>query len=244
MPTENVTTFQTTEQSRSAFKNQKTRLSQIRNNLLQSKGARDQLQKNLDIETANLEVSKELHKISNQASLFLMTEIITRRQKAIESIEKIGTYALRFIYGKGHKLVFETFDEKRKEGSNVFKMEIQIVSPYEGSELKTGLIGEVGGGVLEIISFALRIATLNWMTYSGPLMMDEAYTSMSSDEKIRAVASFLRDVTDQTGRQIIFSTHKLDIFGAIADKIIHLDKVDGAVQARYISKDTLIEDAE
>ena len=219
------------------FNSQKQQINRIKTELLQSKGARDQLQKTFNSEILNYEKFKEDQKISYQASLFLMSEIVSRRKKATEAIEKMSTYALRLIYGKGYKLKFNTFEEKRKEGSNTFKMEIQIVRPFEGGEIYTGIKGERGGGVAEIVSFALRIAALSWMNYSGPLLLDEAYTSMSNDDKIHSVASFLRDVTDHTGRQIIFVTHEVDAFSRVADRVIEIKKVDGVAKAKILNKD-------
>jgi hypothetical protein len=133
-------------------------------------------------------------------------------------------------------LKFNTFEEKRKEGIPNFKMEIKIASPIEKEELLTGLIGERGGGVVEIVAFALRIAALSWLHYDGPLILDEAYKSMSNDHKIWDVANFLKEVSEYTNRQIIFATHKAEVFGTVANKIIEIENCDGVAQYKNIDK--------
>ena len=191
-------------------------------------GARDQLKSARDQEIEALSEAQETQRICQQAQLFILSELTERRQKAVDSIEKMGSSALRQVYGPGYRLKFQGYDEKRKDsGQNSYKMEIMVGSTHEGDELLTGLIGERGGGVVEIVAFALRIAALNWKQYDGPLIMDEAYKSMSNDDKLESVARFLREVTAQTGRQIIFATHKADIFGRIAHRVVQVEKTDG-----------------
>jgi hypothetical protein len=206
----------------------------IKSNLIELRGARDQLIKVKNKEEDKIVGLKETQKLSNQAQLFLLSEITDRRKNAIDSIEKMGTFALRLVYGEGYKLRFNTFEEKRKEGIGNFKMEINVVSPFNGGELTTGLMGERGGGVIEIVAFALRIAALNWAHYNGPLILDEAYKSMSNDDKLQSVAQFLKEVSSQTGRQILFATHRAETFSKVADNIVLVDKKDGIAQCTCV----------
>ena len=209
------------------FNNAKELISDLKDNLTAKRGARDQLIKVQKKEQLLLDEYKDKQRLSYMAQIFLLSEVADRRSVAIDSIEKIGTFALRLVYGKGYKLKFNTFDDKRKEGTSNFKMEINIVSPFEGGELTTGLMGERGGGVIEIVAFALRIAALSWSHYEGPLILDEAYKSMSNDGKLNSVARFLRAVTEQTGRQIIFATHRSEIFGDVSNNMIQVEKRNG-----------------
>jgi ABC-type thiamine transport system ATPase subunit len=101
--------------------------------------------------------------------------------------------------------------------------------------METGLLNERGGGLIEVVSFALRIAALKWLKYDGPILLDEAWKSMSNDYKIDRVVDFLREVTDSTGRQVILVTHMFDKFGPEADNIVHVTKVDGKASVGLIS---------
>ena len=57
---------------------------------------------------------------------------------------------------------------------------------------------------------------------------------MSTDNKIDEVASFLKDVSVQSDRQVILITHMLDKFGKIADNIVKINKVDGVATTKKI----------
>jgi ABC-type enterochelin transport system ATPase subunit len=113
-------------------------------------------------------------------------------------------------------------------------MEVGIESNFKSKKLITGLTGERGGGVVETASFALRIAALEWLGYKGPLLLDEAYKSMSNDSKIDKVAQFLKKYSETSGRQIIFATHKADTFSGYADNIVNISKINGISTASIL----------
>ena len=211
----------------------------IKNDLMTKKGARDQIVRNKEREQQLLLENSNNTKLNSDASLFLLTEIAERRHEVIDAIEKVSSIALQTIYEEDYELKFDTYEEKRKEGANIFKMDINIKSKIEGKELITGIDEQRGGGLVEITAFMLRIAALDWLHYSGPLILDEAYKSMSEDDKILAVARFLKEVSNTTNRQIIFVTHKANIFKDIADKIVLIEKNDGVSSRKYILAEDL-----
>ena len=204
-------------------------------------GARETLFKQREEDYETLDAAKIDQRIAEQAHLFLRAQIVEIRQRAIDAIEDMGTSSLKLSYGKDYALRFNTFDEKRKEGVANFKMELQAVSKVKGKELVTGLVGERGGGLQENAAFSLRMAALEWLNYSGPLLIDEAWKSVSNDYKLHAQAQFLRYIIDATGRQVIFATHKGDVFGKYADNIILIEMVDGVATARNITYEQFLE---
>jgi hypothetical protein len=203
--------------------------------LIKLKGVKEQLEKQIEDEESSLINLQDEQKINSQASLFMLSEIVDRRQKQLEAIQSIATSALQQIYGDEYSLKFDTFEEQRKDGVNNFRIEIKIVSPHNGDFMETGLLNERGGGLIEVVSFALRIAALKWLKYDGPILLDEAWKSMSNDYKIDQVVQFLREVTDSTERQVILVTHMFDKFGPEADNIVHITKTDGVASAGIIS---------
>lgn len=202
--------------------------------LIKLKGIKEQIENQIETEQKDLDDLVENQKLNSLASLFLLSETFERRQAQLLAIENIATSALRQVYGNEYSLKFDTFEEKRKDGGNNFKIEIKIISPHEGEDMETGLLGERGGGLIETVSFALRIAALKWLNYNGPILLDEAWKSMSTDNKIDEVASFLKDVSVQSDRQVILITHMLDKFGKIADNIVKINKVDGVATTQKI----------
>jgi len=208
-------------------------------NLLKLKGVKEQLEKQLEEESSELTGIIDEQKLNAQANLFMLSEIVERRQKHLSAIEEIATAALQQIYGTDYSLRFETFEEQRKDGLNNFKIEIKIVSPHDGDYMETGLLNERGGGLIEVVSFALRIAALKWLKYNGPILLDEAWKSMSNDYKIDQVVNFLREVTDSTGRQVILVTHMVDKFGPEADNIVQITKSNGIATPKNINYESL-----
>lgn len=202
--------------------------------LIKLKGIKEQIENQIETEQKDLDDLVENQKLNSLASLFLLSETFERRQAQLLAIENIAISALRQVYGNEYSLKFDTFEEKRKDGGNNFKIEIKIISPHEGEDMETGLLGERGGGLIETVSFALRIAALKWLNYNGPILLDEAWKSMSTDNKIDEVASFLKDVSVQSDRQVILITHMLDKFGKIADNIVKINKVDGVATTQKI----------
>ena len=200
-------------------------LQKLRLGVTKERGAREQLQSVRQQEVKAVEALRDEQQVAQQAQIFLLSEISERRKLAIDSIQEMGTTALRLVYGQGYSLRFETYEERRKsEGVNNFKMEIKIVSPHEGKELVTGLVGERGGGVVEFVASWLRIAALSWKGYEGPIIFDEVFRSMSNDGKLEEVARLLRDYSDQTGRQVIFVTHQAETFAPYAHHVLRVDK--------------------
>jgi len=203
--------------------------------LIKLKGVKEQIEKQILDEEESLTSLQDEQKLNSQASLFMLSEIVERRQSQLEAIQSIATSALQQIYGEEYSLKFDTFEEQRKDGANNFRIEIKIVSPHNGENMETGLLNERGGGLIEVVSFALRIAALKWLKYEGPILLDEAWKSMSNDYKVDQVVQFLREVTDSTERQVIFVTHMFDKFGPEADNIVHITKKDGVAQAGIIT---------
>lgn len=176
------------------------------------------IKKKIDEEVEDVRTKKDAH-------LLLLAFIAHRREAAIKAIEKTGTYALRAVYNDERKLVFLKNEEKKTTAA--FKMEVGIESILNGDRMVTGLDDERGGGVAETASFALRFAALEWLGYDGPLILDEAFKSMSSDEKIHDLAKFLGKYFKASGRQGIFATHKADVFQEYADHCVFVTQSDG-----------------
>ena len=213
------------------------------NELGDRRAERDLLQEQKKQEEEDRRKADEERTLAEMAELFLRTEIRERRRKTTADIADMGTAALKHVYGGDYALRFaEAGDADASAGGKAandksasLKMEIEIVSLLDGEELTTGLLGERGGGVVEVVAFALRMAALGWRRYEGPLILDEAYKSMSADEKITRVAEFLAHVTEQTGRQVVFATHKADMFGPVAGNVLRVTQTDGVASVERLT---------
>ena len=82
-----------------------------------------------------------------------------------------------------------------------------------------------GGGVKDILTFALRVALLLISKNRRVLILDEPFKSISADLK-DAAFQIMRRLSTELGIQIIAITHDEGMIG-IADKVIRVSKKEG-----------------
>ncbi len=75
------------------------------------KGDKEQIEKQILDEGESLTSLQDEQKLNSQASLFMLSEIVERRQSQLEAIQSIATSALQQIYGEEYSLKFDTFEE-------------------------------------------------------------------------------------------------------------------------------------
>ncbi|MFA7534300.1 MAG: ATPase, partial [Tissierellaceae bacterium] len=118
-------------------------------------------------------------------------------------------------------------DELRGKSS----AEFYVTNKNENLIIKTKPELSRGGGVVDIVSLALRIAFLQTHKprIEGPLILDEPAKHVS-DDYIYNVADFLRQTSELFNRQIIMVTHNnyLSSIGTNAYRIDIKDNVSTA----------------
>jgi len=201
------------------------KFNRLQMDLAQKKGIKKRIEQQLDDLKAKINQQQGDVASKKEAQTLLLAFISQRRESAIQSIENTATYALRAICGDDYRVHFLRNEEKKSNAA--FKMEIGIESDFNKEKIITGLKDERGGGVTESTSWGLRLAALEWLGYDGPALLDEAFKSVSSDEKIENVAKLLQQYAHTSKRQIIFATHKADVFEEYADHVIRVSKKDG-----------------
>lgn len=140
-----------------------------------------------------------------QVKILLQESAVFAREQARRQIETMVTNALQFIFGDGDMQFRVTIDEVRGRAEGEFL----VVSTYGGEiPVETRPQDARGGGVVDVISLALRAALLhaNKPKLDGPIILDEPAKHVS-DEYSRQVAEFLKQLSTAFGRQIIMVTH-------------------------------------
>lgn len=140
-----------------------------------------------------------------QVKILLQESSAFAREQARRQIETMVTNALQFIFG-GQDMEFRVqIDEVRGRAEGEFL----VVSTYGGEiPVQTRPQDARGGGVVDVISLALRAALLhaNRPALDGPIILDEPAKHVS-EEYSRQVAEFLKQLSTAFGRQIIMVTH-------------------------------------
>lgn len=166
-------------------------------------GKREQLR---DLQTQNRDqlerLSEELETLERVMSLFQMTSQFARDQ-AKNQIEALVTKCLQYIFDSSVEFQIE-LEELRNKAS----AEFYVVNNTKDFFLKTKPEQSRGGGVVDIVSLALRISFLQTHKPAilGPLILDEPAKHVS-EEYIHNVGDFLKQTSEIFNRQVIMVTH-------------------------------------
>jgi len=137
-------------------------------------------------------------------------EVLTIAQSSVRiktqhGFEAIVTYALQSILGPDYS--FELDFGRRGNLQEVnFKIKSKAYNePHNPMDTS-------GGGVVDIVSLALRTAILNISRprVEGPLILDESFKHLSR-QYLPAAGTFLNALADRIGRQIIMVSHKNEL---------------------------------
>lgn len=166
----------------------------------------------LGLAQANIELWRKVQ------ALLTKTSDYARRQ-LVERIEQTVTAALRTVLADD-SLRFEV--ELREVGGRA-SAEWRVVSRYGEVEVANNPEDARGGGIVDVVSLALRLALLELSRPrpEGPVILDEP-AKMVSAEYAENLAFFLRSYAQRAGRQFIVVTHNqaLASAGDVAYRVV------------------------
>ena len=126
------------------------------------------------------------------------------REQGRRQVEFMVTQALQFAFGGD--LEFKVVIEEKRDRPEA---EFYVCSNYGGdSVVETAPQDARGGGVVDVISLALRLALLEAFRppVGGPVILDEPAKHVS-EEFSPQVAQFLKSFSQSLGRQVIMVSH-------------------------------------
>lgn len=162
-------------------------------------------QKEIELEQARLEL--ELKDVSR---VLLQKTSDQAREQARVVLESTVTTALQHVFGTNFSASIETDISSGKPVA-----EIYIITDNGPNKKPTKCKPEeaCGGGIVDIVSIALRIAMIQLHQepkINGPIILDEPGKFVSTDYSVK-LAEFLKYISTNFGKQIIFVTHNLDL---------------------------------
>ena len=171
-------------------------------------GQKQQLEQRKQQLIAELIRLQKQNETFEQARLLLQKAGTDARESARKRLEETVTDALRYVFGPDFEFLIEL-----KESRGRVEAEFYVVSEQNGQQIKTKPEDACGGGVVDIISIALRVALLQIHTnptIRGPIILDEPGKHVSADYTMK-LATFLKQLSQTFNRQIILSTHQADL---------------------------------
>ena len=166
-------------------------------------GKRDQLielKSTYEEDLAN--IIKEVDLLDQVMVLFQKTSEYARSQ-AKSQIENLVTKCLQYVFESNIEFRIEIEELRNKANA-----EFYVINDNPDFFLKTKPEQSRGGGIVDIVSLALRISFMQTHkpTIEGPLILDEPAKHVSEDY-IYNVGDFLRQSSTVFNRQIIMVTH-------------------------------------
>lgn len=144
------------------------------------------------------------------------------REKARELLETTATTALQYVFGQNFSASIELKTSAGKSSADIYV----VTDMGNGNVVKARPENSCGGGVVDIVSIALRIAMKKLMNVNGPLILDEPGKHVSAEYSVK-LAEFLKYISVKFGIQIIFVTHNEDL-KSIADVALMANIHNGA----------------
>lgn len=156
--------------------------------------------------------NREVH--TKAVELLTLVQSVTR-DKIKDGFETLVTFALRFIYSDDY-----AFELEFGRRGNLQELNFNIKTP--DFEEACDPMDTSGGGVLDIVSLALRAVLLEVSVpkIEGFLILDESLKHLSKDYLMNA-SQFLNELNKRVGRQIIFITHQQEFIDN-AEKAIEI----------------------
>lgn len=192
--------------------------------------------------------SDKINKLSTRKTIYeekisSLKKSIKSFDKKIDTLEKAQVFIQKVAQDTQSQLKFQITeivqlaldacwpDEKK------FSLEFEIKRNRTEAALKfidnENLVDpteEDGGGVVDVASFSLRLATWSLGKTAPVILFDEPFKMLSNDlaEKI---SDIMREISDKLGLQIIFVSHNIGVIDC-ADKVFEVTKSKGISEAK------------
>lgn len=172
---------------------------------------REHLKLNIEKNSQRIDSLKQDYEDAQKARLVIIETAQEIQTKVQHTIGDLVTMALEAIFPEPYKFTLD-FVTKRNH------TECEIWLERGGERSKP--VDSVGGGVLDIMSLACRIAFWVLEKPRGLLVLDETCKFVSADYRPLA-AEMIRSLAGKLDLQVIMTTHLPELF-EIADTVVEL----------------------
>jgi len=189
------------------------------------------LQKQHIEKTAALRGAQEDVRVWEQVQVLLAKVSDFAREQMVRHIERAVTAALVAVFGDEG---YEFRVALRSVGGGQPAADWQVVSHYGDVEVAGTPEDARGGGVVDVVSIALRLAMMELVRprVEGPVILDEP-GKMVSEQYAPNLAYFLKQYAARSGRQVIMITHNAAL-AEVADKSYRVGQRDGISEVTLV----------
>lgn len=185
------------------IENLDTKLKSERNEYYKQKGRMETLTELYNTSGDKLEKLQKKNDKLQKVKLLLQNASRYAREQSKTQMEYLVTQCLQYIFDPSMEFRIELMEKANRIEGDFF-----VVSKINDSEIVTRPQDSRGGGVVDVISLALRVAMMEIHDpkIDGPIILDEPAKHVSEDF-IGNVAEFLKQISTLFNRQIIMVTH-------------------------------------
>jgi len=202
-------------------------VSTIRTRVEQAKGEMNVLQRQLsDFETKYEQENKTLEYIQEAQQILQQTAKQTQNKLSFHISEFI-TSALQSIWGEQAYAFELRFVEKRN------KTEVEMLLKTEDGEISLDNLNNIrsGGGVLDVVALALRIALWSLQPNKQKvLILDQPLSNLDQNHLPKA-GELITELSRKLDMQFLMINHN-PALADIADKTLFVEKVEGVSKVR------------
>ena len=192
------------------------KIDRIQQLFLQSKGMLKQIDSDLLLNKNHLENLNKRIKLLEQAQVFLQKIAQDTQGNLKFQIEDIVNLALETCFPNEYKFQLQFNIARGKTDA-----ELVFLSQKTGRQIDP--MNASGGGVVDLTSFALRIASYALeQGIDNVIVLDEPFRFISRDLQVRA-GEILKTLSEKLGLQILMVTHIGEMID-IADKVFEVKK--------------------
>lgn len=154
-------------------------------------------------------LEENLKKINNESEDLILVDTLLKetadfsRLQSSKEIESIVTSCLDLVFNSKMEFKIELSQLRGKNSAEFFIIEMDEDKKYSYKIEDTR-----GGGVIDILSLALRIAFILkiYPPVKGPIVLDEPAKHVS-DDYIFNIADFIKKISEEFDKQIIIISH-------------------------------------
>lgn len=170
-----------------------------------------------------LESSEVAAEVLDKTAMLLNSLGEERQQEAQLMIEGLVTRGLQEIFDESLSLVIST-SVKGKTTTTEFLVRTEL---GDHNSFETSVLDARGGGLVAVVAFLLRVTILLLTHPEGRrfMVIDESFAHVSAD-RLPFVSSFLKDLVDETGLQLLLVTHQEELLEQ-ADSVLRFSQKDG-----------------
>lgn len=194
-------------------------LSKMQTAYTKGTGARELLRTQKQDQEKALALATDTIATWEQVQLLLTKTSEYAREQLKARIEETVTAALQAVFNEGleFRIIMKEFRDQPAA-------DWQVISKYGDLEIAANPQDARGGGIVDVVSQALRLAMMELARppVTGPVILDEP-GKMISKEYAGNMAYFLKQYAAKTGRQVILVSHNEDLIAA-ADKTYRVSK--------------------